>query len=140
MIEHYKMFIGGNWIDSESKEKIKIINPAEGKIFADVPKASKKDVKDAVNIADEIFSEWAELSPFERGKYLRKASRIVRSKAKEIAELMTKEQGKPLKEAEGEVIKGANILRYYAEEGERVYGRIISNKKKIRKAKLFISL
>lgn len=51
----------------------------------------------------------------------------MRSRSRDIAEMMTMEQGKPLKEAEGEVIKGADILRYYAEEGERVYGRIIPN-------------
>jgi succinate-semialdehyde dehydrogenase/glutarate-semialdehyde dehydrogenase len=92
-----------------------------------VPKAKNTDVKNAINEADKAFQKWSNLSPFKRGEYLREASRNVRKNSRKIAELMTKEQGKPLDEAEGEVIKGANILQYYAEEGERVYGRIIAN-------------
>jgi len=130
------MFIGGEWIGSKNRDKIKIINPVKNEVFAEVPKASEKDVEWAVDVADKIFPEWAELSPFERGKFLRKASNNVIKKSRQIAKLMTKEQGKPLEEAEGEVIKGANILRYYAEEGERIYGRIIANEQKNSESKV----
>jgi succinate-semialdehyde dehydrogenase/glutarate-semialdehyde dehydrogenase len=60
-----------------------------------------------------------------RAAYLMKASDLVREREDELATMMTKEQGKPLNEARGEVRKGAEILQYYAEEGKRVYGRII---------------
>ncbi|MHB8276578.1 MAG: aldehyde dehydrogenase family protein [Candidatus Humimicrobiaceae bacterium] len=126
MIEK-QMYIDGNWVDSESKDKLKVINPAIGEVFAEVPKAHKEDVEKAINAAGKAFDSWSSLSPAKRGTYLIKASDIVLEKVDEIAKLMTMEQGKPYKEAAGEVEKGAKILRYYAEEGERIYGRIIAN-------------
>ena len=121
------MFIGGQWVEAEGKDKLAVINPVFGEVFAEVPKAHKEDVEKAISAADAAFEKWASLSPFKRGAYLRKASNIVMSRIDEIAKLMTQEQGKPYKEAAGEVEKGAKILRYYAEEGERIYGRIVAN-------------
>jgi succinate-semialdehyde dehydrogenase/glutarate-semialdehyde dehydrogenase len=122
-----QMFIGGKWVDSESKDKLKVINPSYGEVFAEVPKAHKEDAQKAISAAEKAFGSWSALSPAKRGAYLRKASDIVLERVDEIAKLMTAEQGKPYKEAAGEVEKGARILRYYAEEGERIYGRIIAN-------------
>lgn len=122
-----KMLIGGSWVDAGDRELLEVVNPATEEVFAAVPKATKKDVADAVDAAATAFASWSRLTPFKRGEYLRKASEIALSRSREIAALMTQEQGKPLKEAEGEVVKGAEILRYYAEEGERIYGRIIAN-------------
>ena len=121
------MFIRGEWVEAQSKDKMGIVNPAYGEIFAEVPKAHKEDVEKAISAADDAFKDWSLLSPFKRGEYLRKASNIVLDRINEIAKLMTQEEGKPFKEAAGEVKKGAKILRYYAEEGERIYGRIIAN-------------
>ncbi len=122
-----QMLIGGEWVDAESKETINIINPVYGEVFAQVPRAHKEDVEKAIAAADGAFEKWSSLSPFKRGEYLRKAADIALSRIDEIARLMTQEQGKPFKEASGEVEKGAKILRYYAEEGERIYGRIVAN-------------
>ncbi|MDZ7837176.1 MAG: aldehyde dehydrogenase family protein [Actinomycetota bacterium] len=122
-----QMLIGGKWVDSLDGDKIEVTNPATGEVFARVPKAHKPDVEKAIEAANSAFKGWSSLSPFTRGKFLRKASRLVEERKEEIARLMTQEQGKPFKEALGEVEKGANILSYYAEEGERVYGRIVPN-------------
>ena len=127
MIIEQKMLIGGVWTKGTGTENIKVINPATEEIFAITPKATKIDADNAVNAADKAFKSWSKLTPFERGKYLRDASSIVLQRSEEIAKLMTQEQGKPFKEALGEVKKGAEILRYYAEEGERIYGKIIPN-------------
>lgn len=126
---HQKMLIDGNWTDGSGNETLGVLNPATDEIFATVPKATKEDVDAAINAADSAFESWSKLTPFKRGEYLRKASEIVMQHSHEIAVLMSKEQGKPVKEAEGEVIKGADILKYYAEEGERIYGRIIPSDK-----------
>lgn len=85
------------------------------------------DIENAVDAADRAFKMWSKLTPFQRGGYLRRASEIVLECAQKIARFMTQEQGKPLSEAIGEVRKGAEILRYYAEVGERIYGKIIPN-------------
>ncbi|MCG9479381.1 MAG: NAD-dependent succinate-semialdehyde dehydrogenase [Actinomycetia bacterium] len=122
-----QMLIGGEWVDSLDGDKIEVTNPATGEVFAQVPKAHKPDVEKAIEAANSAFKGWSSLSPFTRGRYLRKASKLVEERKEEIARLMTQEQGKPFKEALGEVEKGVNILSYYAEEGERVYGRIVPN-------------
>ncbi len=121
------MFIGGKWTSGKGTAVIEVSNPATNEIIATVPKATHQDIADAVDAADVAFKKWSKLTVFQRGEYLRKSSSIVLERAEEIAKLMTQEQGKPFKEALGEVKKGAEILRYYAEEGERVYGRIIPN-------------
>lgn len=104
---------------------ITVSNPADGEAFAAVPSASPEQVEHAVCAADGAFPGWSALSPFERSALLRRAAGNVRVDNRRIAALMTREQGKPFAEALGEVNKGADILQYYAEEGERVYGRII---------------
>lgn len=126
-MKNMQMLIGGKWVGNADNQQIQIINPATEEVFACVPTASGQDVEAAINAADNAFPEWSSLTPFQRGKYLRTASSMVLQRSKKIAELLTAEQGKPYKEALGEVIKGADILRYYAEEGERIYGRIIAN-------------
>lgn len=119
------MIINGELTESSTGKEIQIENPAKGGFFESVPEASKEDIEQAVEAADKAFRDWARLSPEKRGDYLINASRLVMERQEEIARAMTMEQGKPLNEAKGEVKKGAEILHYYAEEGKRVYGRIV---------------
>ena len=127
VVLHEKNLIGGEWTDGSSKNRLEVINPATGEVFATVPKAAKEDADAAVDAADRAFPAWAAYPPSKGARYLRSAAKIVLERCEEIGRLMTLEQGKPLAEAMGEVRKGAEILRYYAEEGERIYGRIIPN-------------
>jgi succinate-semialdehyde dehydrogenase/glutarate-semialdehyde dehydrogenase len=78
--------------------------------------------------AEKAFDSWKNVSAYERSKILRKAADIVRSKADEIATLMTMEQGKPLIEAKMETMGAADSIDWYAEEGRRAYGRIIPSR------------
>ena len=120
-----KMLIDGDWIDSPDGKYIEVENPATQEIFERVPFSSESDINGAVEAAHRAFKEWSLLSPEKRAEYLIKASELVLERKDEIARTMTAEQGKPLNEAKGEVRKGAEILRYYAEEGKRIYGRIV---------------
>ena len=108
------MLIDGKWVEASDREVIDVANPASEEVFAQVPKATEEDVARA-------------LSPAERGAYLRTAAELVIERHEEIGRAVTEEQGKPLLEAQGEVKKAAIILRYYAEEGERVSGRVVAN-------------
>ncbi|TYP57851.1 aldehyde dehydrogenase family protein [Thermosediminibacter litoriperuensis] len=130
MVEHYKMLIGGKWVDARRGGLIEVINPATEEVIATVPAAEKEDVEEAILAAHKAFPKWSKETPFYRGELLRKAAQIVIERSKEIAKIMTQEQGKTLKESQQEVEKGAAILRYYAEEGERIYGRVIANEEK----------
>lgn len=125
MIE--KMLINGEWKNAADGQTFPVVDPRTAQPFSNVPKATRKDVEDAVNAADSAFKSWSELNVFKRSAILRKASLIVQENKEAIGRTMSREQGKPAAEAIGEVQKGADILRYYAEEGERVYGRIIAN-------------
>jgi succinate-semialdehyde dehydrogenase/glutarate-semialdehyde dehydrogenase len=120
-----KLLIDGQWLDSSEGKWIEVENPATGELFERVPAASESDVDAAVKAAHGAFPAWAALSCDRRAEYLHRAERLVLGRADEIAALMTKEQGKPFGESKGEVLKGAEILGYYAEEGKRVYGRIV---------------
>ncbi len=122
-----QMWIDGALRDAADGAVLDVVNPATNEPFATVPAATEADVLAAIDAADRVFPAWSRTTPFTRGALLRRAHEAVLEDADEIARLMTLEQGKPLAEALGEVKKGADILRYYAEEGERVCGRIIPN-------------
>ena len=122
-----QMLISGKWTDAKSGKVLHVTNPVDNTPFATVPAAGEQDVFDAVKSAKEAFPAWSNTTPFYRGKLLRAAARLIHEHKAAIGKLMTLEQGKPLAEAIAEVEKGADILTYYAEEGERIYGRIIPN-------------
>lgn len=120
-----RMLIDGKWLDGSGDTYIEVENPATGETVGRVPVSSASDIDTAVKAAHRAFEEWSLFSPEKRAWYLMKASDLVLDRQDEIAHTMTSEQGKPLNEAKGEVRKGADILRYYAEEGKRVHGRVI---------------
>ena len=120
-----KMLIDGKWVDSSNGESLQIRNPATGNIFAEVASASSRDVKKAIDAAQNAFFLWANFSPVERAQYLYRVSDIILQNSSEMACTMTAEQGKPLREAESEVKGSAGIIRYFAEEIQRIYGDVI---------------
>jgi len=123
-----QLFLNGEWRDSLSKETLEIINPATEEVIGKVSHARKEDLDLALKGAENAFNEWRHVSAYDRSKILRKAADIVRSRADQIATLMTLEQGKPLAEAKGETLGAADSIDWYAEEGRRAYGRIIPSR------------
>ena len=121
-LEHY---IDGNWVKPTGAKKQDVMNPANSKPIGELGHVSKGDLDKALAAADKGFKTWRRVSAFERGKILRKAARPVRTRADEIAKVLTQEQGKVLAEAKMEVLSGADIIDWYAGEGQRAYGRII---------------
>lgn len=122
-----QLLINGVWRDAEDGTVFDVVDPRDGKPFARTAKASRRDVDAAVAAADAAFYPWSHRNIFERTARLRRAAAKIEAESDAIGKLMSREQGKPVAEAIAEVRKGAEILRYYAEEGERVYGRIIPN-------------
>ena len=117
-----------NGREAAAKESLEIINPATEEVIGKVSHARKEDLDIALNAAENAFNSWKNVSAYERSKILRKAADIVRSKADQIATLMTMEQGKPLIEAKMETMGAADSIDWYAEEGRRAYGRIIPSR------------
>lgn len=94
-------------------------------MIAEVADAGRADATKAIAAANEAFSVWAGLTAAERSQLLRRVYDLVVQETDRLAALLTQEQGKPLAEAKGEVLNGADYLNWYAEESRRVYGEII---------------
>ncbi|GIN87498.1 NAD-dependent succinate-semialdehyde dehydrogenase [Heyndrickxia sporothermodurans] len=123
-MEKYSMYCNGEWIGSNLPE-LEITNPATGETIAKVPFGGKKEAQLAVDAASEAFPKWAALSAYERSDYIRAWYELVKENEIDLAKTMTAEQGKPLKEALGEIQYANGFLSWYAEEGKRIYGETI---------------
>ncbi|MCL7745849.1 NAD-dependent succinate-semialdehyde dehydrogenase [Halalkalibacter alkaliphilus] len=117
------LFIGGEWVSLN--EQIDVINPSTGELVGKVPKGGALEAERAVDAAYEAFSKWSSLTANERSELMMNWHQLIKEETKEIAKLMTVEQGKPLKEAIGEVGYANSFLSWYAEEGKRIYGETI---------------
>ncbi|KAB8086077.1 hypothetical protein EE612_009164 [Oryza sativa] len=117
--------IGGKWVDAYDGKTIEVQNPATGETLANVSCMGSKETSDAIASAHSTFYSWSKLTANERSKALRKWHDLIISHKEELALLMTLEQGKPMKEALGEVTYGASFIEYFAEEAKRIYGDII---------------
>ncbi|KAL0917181.1 hypothetical protein M5K25_012228 [Dendrobium thyrsiflorum] len=117
--------IGGKWVDAYDGKTIKVENPATGELIANVPFMGKKEARDAISSAYTTFNSWSKLTASERSKCLRKWYDLLVAHKDDLALLITLEQGKPLKEALGEVEYGVSFIEFFAEEAKRTYGDVI---------------
>ncbi|KAK2654433.1 hypothetical protein Ddye_014289 [Dipteronia dyeriana] len=117
--------IGGKWTDAYDGKTLEVLNPATGEVVADVSCMGRKETNDAISSATDAFSSWSKVTAAERSKCLRKWYDLLIAHKEELGQLITLEQGKPLKEAIGEVSYGASFIEFFAEEAKRVYGDII---------------
>jgi succinate-semialdehyde dehydrogenase/glutarate-semialdehyde dehydrogenase len=101
------------------------MNPATGEKGGTVAWAEKEDLDLALAAVERGFHTWKKISAFERSKMMRAAGELVRARVDSIARELTAEQGKPIAEARMEVLAGADIIDWFAEEARRTYGRVI---------------
>jgi succinate-semialdehyde dehydrogenase/glutarate-semialdehyde dehydrogenase len=125
MYPEVSLHIDGAWCKGAGGKSEPVLNPATGDSIGDVPHAESADLDRALAAAEKGFKAWRKVSAFDRYKLMRKAADILRSRADDIAAVMTLEQGKPLVEAKGETLAGADVIDWFAEEGRRAYGRVI---------------
>ncbi|GAA4049726.1 NAD-dependent succinate-semialdehyde dehydrogenase [Parerythrobacter jejuensis] len=119
------LLIGGETIGTSGRETIDVLDPATGEAIAGLPKASSADLDAALENAKTGFATWRATNADKREAILRKAAGLIRERAKDIGAAITREQGKPVKEATGEVIYCAMLLEFYAGECKRLYGRTL---------------
>jgi Aldehyde dehydrogenase family len=120
-----QLMINNQWIDAEGSKTMPVVNPATGAEIGRLAHASIADLDKALAAAAAGFEIWRKTPVVERSKTMRKAAGLMRERVDAIAALMTQEQGKPLVEAKGEVLATVEVIEWFAEEGRRVYGRII---------------
>ncbi|SFF72714.1 succinate semialdehyde dehydrogenase [Halobacillus alkaliphilus] len=104
---------------------IQVKNPATGNILKEVDVTSAADIEKALKQGDEAFKSWSKVNAHERSNLLKKWSAKIKEETEQLAEVMTLESGKPLKESRGEVAYAASYIDWYAEEAKRIYGRTI---------------
>jgi succinate-semialdehyde dehydrogenase/glutarate-semialdehyde dehydrogenase len=119
------LHVAGEWRGARSGETRPIINPATAEEIGRHPVAGKADLDEALEAAERGFKVWRAVSPFDRGKIMRKAANLIRERVDAIARTMVLEQGKPLAEAKGETLAAADVIDWFSEEGRRAYGRVI---------------
>jgi len=108
------MLVGGEQVDSVSRETYEVRNPATGEVVDQVPKGTAKDVQQAIDAAEKAFQEWSDTTPEDRGKMLTNACELIRQKSGEIARVLTQEQGKTFFEANLEIHHLLHGLEFYA--------------------------
>jgi succinate-semialdehyde dehydrogenase/glutarate-semialdehyde dehydrogenase len=123
-----QLFIAGQWLDAADGRTLAVHNPATGKEIGRVAHAGKADLDQALAAAQKGFETWRDMTAADRSKIMRKAAGLMRERAGAIAAVLTQEQGKPLVEAKGEAMAAADIIEWFAEEGFRVYGRIVPSR------------
>ena len=129
-IKNFKLYrdhcyINGEWVEANSSETISVNNPASLEEIGSVPKCGKDEAALAIESAYKAFPEWKSKSAKERSTILRKWFDLINQNHEELAQIMTIEQGKPIKESRGEITYGASFIEWFAEEAKRVYGDTI---------------
>jgi acyl-CoA reductase-like NAD-dependent aldehyde dehydrogenase len=126
----FRNFIGGEWVPALSGETFPNVNPADTRevvgLFA---RSGQEDARRAVEVAREAQPKWAAVPAPKRGEILYKAAGLLESRADAVAREMTREEGKTLPEARGEVGRAINILRYFGGEGARLGGEAIPSER-----------
>ncbi len=120
MADQFKNLVAGEWVDAKTGEVLRDINPADtGEVVALFPSMGADDVDKAIDAAAEAFPAWKGLTPVARGAILRRAAELIRERLESIARDLTREMGKTLKEARGEVTRASYFFDYYG-----AYGRL----------------
>lgn len=120
-------FIDGQW--QSGGATYPVLNPANGEVIADVQKAGAEETNLAIAAANRALPAWRKLTAKERSQRLKRWGELMLSNQKDLATLLSREQGKPLAEAMGEVVYAASFLEWFAEEAKRAYGDVIPSHK-----------
>jgi acyl-CoA reductase-like NAD-dependent aldehyde dehydrogenase len=121
-----KMFVGGQWVDSESGETFEARSPATGEVIATLPKGTRADAARAVETAHRARQTMAGLGAFERAALLHRVAAAMEARREELARWLTLDQGKPYKaEAQGEVAEAIEYFRIAAEDIRRLETNVI---------------
>ncbi|TQV77608.1 aldehyde dehydrogenase family protein [Exilibacterium tricleocarpae] len=119
-----RFFYAGEWQDPLATESFDVHDPASGERIGKIPLAGHEDIDRAVQAARQAVPVWASMHADERARIIHKAADLIVTRIDEIAELLTREQGKPVSGSRKEIEFGIEVLRYYAQEGRCVYGSL----------------
>jgi succinate-semialdehyde dehydrogenase/glutarate-semialdehyde dehydrogenase len=115
-----QLYIDGKWVNGAST--MQVTDPADESVIANVQISSEEQCIEAVDAAHRAFKSWAKTAPRVRGEILRKAFEIMVAEADRLAEIISRENGKVLSDAKGEVLYAAEFFRWFSEEAVRING------------------
>lgn len=118
-------FIGGAWIDADSSGTFDVVNPVDGVVVGSVADVGVGETRRAIEAARDAMPAWAAMTAKQRGAIMRSWFDLLIENQEDLAQLMTAEMGKPIRESRGEAVFAANFVDWFAEEGKRAYGEII---------------
>ncbi|WP_415271469.1 aldehyde dehydrogenase [Candidatus Pelagibacter sp. Uisw_121] len=125
-IQNFKMYIDGQWVESESGKTIETLNPENNEVWATVPEANKKDVDKAVKAAQKAFdNSWSNLYPRDRAKYLKSLANQLRDNAEHLGTIETKDTGKIFRETKTQANYIAEYYDYFAGLADKVEGTVV---------------
>lgn len=125
MYPNTQLFIDGAWTNAQDNQSLPVINPADETQIGTVAKASQADLDRALEATEKGFEVWKNTPAAKRSGIMVKAAQLLRERANDIAKLMTLEQGKPLKQANIEIMMAADTIDWFAGEALRAYGRVV---------------
>ncbi|WP_205187456.1 aldehyde dehydrogenase family protein, partial [Burkholderia sp. LMG 13014] len=128
MYQDVQLYIDGTWRNGADGHTIDVLNPTNETVLGTVAVAARADLDAALDAAQRGFATWRRVSAWERASIMRRAAQLLRERAPDIARLMTLEQGKPLAEATGEAMSGADLIDWFADEGRRAYGKLVPSR------------
>ncbi len=118
-------YIGGAWCDADSGGTIDVTDPGSGRKLGTIPKMGTEETRRAIAAANAALPAWQARTAGERARLMRRLFDLMMEHQDALGELLSREQGKPLAEARGEVAYGAGFIEWFAEEGKRAYGDVI---------------
>ena len=125
-MDTYKNFIGGKWVESSSSKSVKNINPANtDDVIGTNRQATREEARAAVEAAAAALPEWRRTPPPARGKIVAKAARLMEAAKEELAQILTREEGKTISESRGELQRSINVAEFCAGESRRMNGETI---------------
>lgn len=119
------LYINGEWISAQNKGTFSVYNPFDQSLIGEVADAEKEDVLKAIDSASVAFESWSKTTAYQRSECLYRAYQLMLEHKERLAQLMTQEQGKPLKFSMAEVQYAADFLLWFAEQAKRIYGQTI---------------
>ncbi len=120
-----QLLLGGEWRTGRHTEHLAVFNPATGEPLGELALASAEDLQLALQTTQKAFDHWRQVPAHDRCARLERGVARLRDNTERIATLLTLEQGKPIAEARAECAMAADLIKWYAEEARRIYGRII---------------
>nr|WP_295714890.1 NAD-dependent succinate-semialdehyde dehydrogenase [uncultured Halomonas sp.] len=118
-------YINGQWVTATDGSSVAVTDPASGETLGHVPSLSAEQVSQAIEAANAALPAWRAKTAAERSQLLKRWHALIMENEAALGELMTLEQGKPLKEARGEIGYAASFIEWFAEEAKRLYGDTI---------------